>query len=45
MAEWLRRWTSHLMGALRADSIHGMGDFFYDDDEGAPRSGAGKHKA
>ena len=36
MAEWLRRWTLNLMGALRAGSIPSTGDFFslfffYDD--------------
>ena len=29
MAEWLRRWTNNLIGALRVDSIPGTGDFFF----------------
>ena len=49
MAEWLRLWTLKLMGGLHAGSIPGMGDyffpFFYDDDDGATRSGAGERKA
>ena len=28
VAEWIRRWTSGLMGALCAGSIPGTGDFF-----------------
>ena len=28
MVEWIRRWTSDLMGSLRAGSIPGTGIFF-----------------
>ena len=28
MAEWLRRWTDNLMGALHVGWIPGTGDFF-----------------
>ena len=50
MAEWLRRMTDHLMGALRVGLIPGTGDFFvliffFYYDGGAMRSGAGKRKA
>ena len=51
LAEWLRRWTKNLMGALRAGSILGtfffffLFYFFYDNDGGATRSGAGERKA
>ena len=38
MAEWLRRWTSNLMGAQRVGSnpvtSHFFSFFFYDDDDG-----------
>ena len=33
------------MGALRAGSIPGTGDFFYDDDGGATCSGAGERES
>ena len=41
MAGWLRRWTSDLIWALRADSIPGVGNFFlkFHDDSGASRAG------
>ena len=40
MAEWLRRWTLNLMRTLRAGSIPGTGDYFYDDACGAANVGA-----
>ena len=50
MAEWLRRWTDNLMGAVRVGSIPITGDFFcsyffFNDDDGeVTRSGAGERK-
>ena len=47
MAEWIRRWTSDLMGVLRACSIHGKGNFFlffFYDDGGVKSSSAGKRE-
>ena len=43
MAEWLRRWTDDLKGALCVGLIAGAGDFFvliffYDDDDGGAMS-------
>ena len=43
MAEWLSRWTSDLMGTVRAGSIPGTGNFVYDDGLAA-RIGAGDCK-
>ena len=48
MDEWLRRWTSDLMGTLRAGSIPGTGDFFFlnlNDEGGASLRDASARRA
>ena len=34
VVEWLRRWLENLLVTLRAGSIPGAGDFFFNNDDG-----------